>query len=202
MGAKTSALFYSPSFNGIAECAGVVTDTEVARDDRYKGGRLAQCFDSRQVNGVQSSDRLDRKGAASPGKDRLSDTHDVATPMKPRKGEQGCPLLLSRDPSPEARAKNGATGFGKRDRRCDTLSLGANRGSRGRVTLQKGRNQRAGFDVAPVRHPLGGRRTDWPAGRNRFTLRHDRCQSGRLPSPEGAEFQGSLPEGRHSRRVA
>lgn len=124
------------------------------------------------------------------GEDVLRDTHDVATPTEPLQGEKGGSLLLNRDPSGEAGAKNGAAGFGNRQGGRNALSWGPNGRFRGHIAFEHGCDQRAGFDVA------SGRR----AGRfNGLTFRHGRYRSGRLPYPEGAESPGSLPGDRRSR---
>ena len=55
------------------------------------------------------------KGRPAWARIALSDTHKVTTPGKLLQGQQCRPVLLNSDPSREARTKNGAGGFGKRE---------------------------------------------------------------------------------------
>ena len=127
----------------MAERSSVVTNTDVTCDDRQEGWLVPQGSHGCQMNCVQSADRFNRKGASGMGKDRLGDAHDVTTPGKPLQGEQCRSLLLRGDPSREARTKNGAAGFGKRESGRYPLSLGANGDPGSRISLEHGRNQGA-----------------------------------------------------------
>ncbi len=191
------------SFHGMAERGSVVTNSNVTRDDRQEGRLVSQRSGGCQMNGIQSTNRFNRKGASGMSQDRLSDTHNVTTPGKPLQGEQRGSLLLSRDPSREARTKNSAAGFGKREGRGHPLSLGTNGDPSRRISLKQGRDQGACFDVAGSGYARGPGTVRLP-GTTRLsslTLRHGRCQLGRRLSREGGGFQGSLPGDHRPRRV-
>lgn len=110
----------------MAERNGIVPDANVACDYRDENGSIAQGFRSRQMDGIQGPDRFDREGACGVSENFFCDTDYVTTPCKPLQRENRGALLLSRDPSREAGAKQGASSFGHRQRRRDTLPLGTN----------------------------------------------------------------------------
>ena len=64
------------------------------------------------MNGVQSPNAFDRKGARGMGEDRFSHAHNMTTAGKPPKREQRCSLLLDGDPLREASTKYRTAGFG------------------------------------------------------------------------------------------
>jgi len=96
----------------MTERSGVVTNAAVTRDHDHEGGRFAEGCRRRQMNGVQSTDGFDRKGASSMGEDRVSHAHNMTTAGKSLKSAQRCSLLLRRDASREVSAKHGAACFG------------------------------------------------------------------------------------------
>ena len=127
----------------MAKGSSIVTDPDVARDDGEEGWLITQGSSGCQMNGVQSADRFNRKGASGMGKDRLRDTHDVTTAGKLLQGEQCRALLRSGDPSREARTKNGAVGLGKRERGRYPFFRGTDGEPGSRISLQHGRYQSA-----------------------------------------------------------
>ena len=192
------------SLHGVAERSSIVTNPDVTRDDGQEGWLVTQGSGGRQMNGVQGADRFNGKGTSGMGKDRLSDADDVTAAGKPLQGEQCRSLLLSRDPSPEARAENREVGLVKRDSGRYALALGTDGDPRGRVSLKHGRHQSAGFDVAGNGRPLGPGTARMPdaARLSRLTVRHGRGQSGQMLFQEGAGSRGSLPEDPRPQRVA
>jgi hypothetical protein len=127
----------------VAERGRVVTNTDVTCDDREERGLVGQSVRGGQMNRVQSADWFHGERASCLAEDRLSDAHDVTTPGEPLEGEECRSLLLSRNPSREAGAKNGPAGLGKRESGRHPLSLGANGDFRSRISLKHGRNQGA-----------------------------------------------------------
>jgi hypothetical protein len=59
-----------PLFDGMAQGGGVVTNAEITSDDGDEGGRVAQYFRGREMNGVQSADWFQGKGAGGAAQDR------------------------------------------------------------------------------------------------------------------------------------
>ena len=66
------------SLYGMAERGSVVTNPAVASDDREQCRLVPQESRSREMNRVQGANRLSRKRTPGIGKDRLSDTDDMA----------------------------------------------------------------------------------------------------------------------------
>jgi hypothetical protein len=98
----------------VAESLGIVADTDVARQDRHELWRLAKDFGGRQVNGVQRTNRLDRKGPSRPLQDGVGDCNDATPPLERPQGSKRRTFLFRRETSDHSRTHNGSCGFGKR----------------------------------------------------------------------------------------
>ena len=62
----------------VTDGLGIVAHTNVARQDGHQLWRLAEKFGGRQMNGVQRTNRLDRKGPSRTLEDGVGDRDDAA----------------------------------------------------------------------------------------------------------------------------
>jgi hypothetical protein len=132
----------------VTEGLGIVAYANVARQDGHQLWRFAEEFGGRQMNGVQRTNRLDRKGPSRSLEDGVGDRDDAAPTLeRPQRSERRT-FLFRGKATRHSRPDDRSRGFGKRQARRDETLPNSQGRERRRILFQQSGEQRAALDVA------------------------------------------------------
>ncbi len=170
--------------DSVPERSRVLAHTDVTGKDGHQLRRLAENLGSRQVDGIERSNGLDRKWTAGSREHGVGDGDDVASPFERLQGPHRGPRLIGGNTTGRPGAHKRAGGFRERECRCHRSSLSSECRPSCRVAFKQGGENRAGLDVtesedgclngAEAPAARGARRA---SGGSSATLRHGRCRS-------------------------